>query len=464
MQTRYLYLLRFVLLATDIILINASFFLAFYAVFGIQASPLEGSYKNYLLVCNLIWFFSSNVCGLYRNESLAEIVSIYRASWRAVAFHAVLFVFYLTFSDNYTISRAFIITLYLAISVAFLLSRFAGTFFEFVLYRHFRVSKPVAVLGKNNTGLRLAGYLEKSQNFKFEGFLYNDEEDTLFVNEDGSLLPSTCKHIADAASRGIKDVYVSLTPDRMVEAKYLLEEAERQCVRLKFVPDLTGSLTAPFTMSYMGEFPVISLRHEPLENMQNRFKKRIFDIVFSSLVVLFVMSWLVPIIGIIIKSQSRGPIFFRQLRSGRNNEPFWCYKFRSMRMNSDSDKKQASKDDDRITPIGKFLRKSSLDEFPQFFNVLLGNMSIIGPRPHMIKHTEQYSAIIDRYMVRQFLKPGISGWAQVNGFRGETEDPRLMEKRVEHDIWYMENWSSMQDVKIIFMTVINMVKGEDNAY
>ncbi|EOR95621.1 Xanthan biosynthesis glycosyltransferase GumD [Arcticibacter svalbardensis MN12-7] len=464
MQTRYLYLLRFVLLATDIILINASFFFAFYAVFGIQAIPLVGSYKNYLLVCNLIWFFSSNVFGVYRNESLAEIVRIYRATWKAVAFHAVLFVFYLTFSDNYAISRAFILTLYLVVSLAFLLSRFAGTFFEFVLYRHFKVSKPVAVLGKNNTGLRLAGYLEECQNFKFEGFLHNDEEDTLFVGEDGSLLPSTCKHIADAASRGIKDVYVSLTPDRMVEAKYLLEEAERQCVRLKFVPDLTGSLTAPFTMSYMGEFPVISLRHEPLENMQNRFRKRIFDIVFSSLVMIFVMSWLVPIIGIIIKIQSKGPIFFRQLRSGRNNEPFWCYKFRSMKVNNDSDRKQARKDDDRITPIGKFLRKSSLDEFPQFFNVLMGSMSIIGPRPHMIKHTEQYSAIIDRYMVRQFLKPGISGWAQVNGFRGETEDPRLMEKRVEHDIRYMENWSSMLDVKIVFMTVINMFKGEDNAY
>jgi len=463
MQTRYLYLLRFVLLVTDIILINVSFLFSFYAIFGVNASPLEGSYKNYLLVCNLIWFFSSNLCGLYRNESLSQIVSIYRATWRAVALHAVIFVFYLTFSDNYTISKPFIISLYAAMSVGFLLSRFAGTFFEFVLYRHFKVSKPVAVLGKNHTGLRLAGYLEKSQNFKFEGFLHN-EEDTLFVQEDGSLMPSTCEHIADAARRGIKDVYVSLTPDRMVDAKYLLEEAEKQCVRLKFVPDLSGSLAAPFTVSYLGEFPVISMRHEPLENMQNRFKKRVFDVVVSSLVIVFIMSWLVPIIGIIIKAQSRGPIFFKQLRSGRNNEPFWCYKFRSMRMNNDSDNKQASRGDNRITPIGRFLRKTSLDEFPQFFNVLKGNMSIIGPRPHMLKHTEQYSAIIDRYMVRQFLKPGISGWAQVNGYRGETEDPRLMEKRVEHDIWYMENWSSMLDVKIIFMTVINIFKGEENAF
>ena len=133
-------------------------------------------------------------------------------------------------------------------------------------------------------------------------------------------------------------------------------------------------------------------------------------------------------------------------------------------MNNDSDKRQASKNDDRITPFGKFMRKTSLDELPQFFNVLLGNMSIVGPRPHMLKHTELYRAIIDKYMVRQNLKPGITGWAPVNGFRGETNTDYLMEKRVEHDIWYLENWSLMLDVKIAFMTVINVFRGEKNAY
>lgn len=462
MQTRYLYILRIVLVVSDIILVNAAFFFAFYFVFGLNSSPFT-IYQNYLLVSNLIWFFSSSLLGMYREVTLEQLVNVYRATWKTVAFHAVLFVFYITFSNNDQISRAFILTLYGTMGVGFLLSRFSGTAFEFMLFKHFNISRPVAVLGKNHTGLRLAGFLEKSQNFKFEGFLH-EEEETLYVRPDGSLLPSTCKQIADAASRGIKDVYVSLTPDRMTEAKYLLEEAEKQCVRLKFVPDLSGSLAAPFTVSYLGEFPIISLRNEPLENIQNRFKKRIFDVMFSSLVLVFVLSWLVPLIAVIIKIQSPGPVFFKQLRSGRNNEPFWCYKFRSMRVNNDSDKKQASRDDDRITPIGRLLRKTSLDELPQFFNVLIGNMSVIGPRPHMLKHTEQYSAIIDKYMVRQFLKPGISGWAQVSGYRGETEDPALMEKRVEHDIWYMENWSAMLDIKIIFMTVINIFKGEENAF
>ncbi|HEY0177188.1 MAG TPA: exopolysaccharide biosynthesis polyprenyl glycosylphosphotransferase, partial [Pedobacter sp.] len=245
----------------------------------------------------------------------------------------------------------------------------------------------------------------------------------------------------------------------------LVQEADKQLLRLKFIPDLAGALTAPYTISYMGgEFPIITLRNEPLESMGNRFKKRVFDMVFSSLVILFVLSWLYPLIAILIKLQSKGPVLFKQQRSGINDEPFWCYKFRSMRMNTDSDKKQATKNDDRITPIGRFLRKSSLDEMPQFFNVFLGDMSVVGPRPHMLRHTEEYKKIIGQYMVRQFVKPGITGWAQVNGYRGETKDDSAMEKRVECDIWYLEHWSSALDVRIIFMTIINVFHGEENAY
>jgi lipopolysaccharide/colanic/teichoic acid biosynthesis glycosyltransferase len=186
--------------------------------------------------------------------------------------------------------------------------------------------------------------------------------------------------------------------------------------------------------------------------------------IVSGLVIVFILSWLVPIIAILIRIGSKGPIFFKQLRSGKNNQPFWCYKFRSMRIDNPNDAVQASKGDKRVTKIGAFLRKTSLDEFPQFWNVFTGDMSIVGPRPHMLKHTEQYSAIINKYMVRQFLKPGITGWAQVNGYRGETKDSKLMEKRVHHDIWYMENWSLMTDIKVIFMTVINVFKGEETAY
>ena len=342
----------------------------------------------------------------------------------------------------------------------FLLSRFLGTALQDMLKRHFKISKPVAVLGRNDGGLKLASYLEKQPSFDFLGFL---GDESLYVDDFGKLIPAASTQLQTAANLGIKEVYVSLTTDRMGDVYHLLNEADKYCVRLKFVPDLNYT-SAPFNIEHMGEFPVISLRKEPLKNMNNRFKKRVFDIVFSSLVIIFILSWLYPILAAIIKIQSPGPVLFKQLRSGRDNIPFWCFKFRSMHANKHSDKQQASRNDSRITKIGKFMRRTSLDELPQFFNVLMGDMSVMGPRPHMLNHTEQYRTIIDKYMVRQFLKPGITGWAQVNGFRGETKEPILMEKRIQHDIWYMEHWSLMLDIKILFMTVINVLKGEENAY
>ncbi|WP_129715968.1 sugar transferase [Pedobacter sp. SYP-B3415] len=202
----------------------------------------------------------------------------------------------------------------------------------------------------------------------------------------------------------------------------------------------------------------------PLAGQTNQIKKRIADVVISLLVIVFILSWLFPIIGILIKLQSRGPILFKQLRSGRDDVPFYCYKFRSMRVNGDSDVRQASKTDDRITPIGRFLRSTSLDEFPQFINVFLGDMSVVGPRPHMIRHTEHYKQLIHRFMVRHFLKPGITGWAQISGCRGETRQKEDMERRVQHDIWYLENWSSGLDMKIVLLTMLAVIKGDENAF
>lgn len=460
MKTRYLYLLRFVLGLTDLLLVNISFYATYYFV-SANSGTLNDSYLQYLLVCNLLWLVSSSIFGVYTDKTIQRVEYIYSATLRSFVLHSVLFVFYLTFSRDIGFSRQFLILFYGSMSFGFLISRFMGTLFESVLKRHFNIRKSVAVLGMNTTGLRLASFFESNNNYSFEGFL--NEENGLYIDAEGKILPSATEQIRVAAQNKIKEVYVSLTPDRMAEASHLLLEAEKQCVRLKFVPDLRSSFTSPFKVSYMGEFPVISVRKEPLEEIENRFKKRLFDIIFSSLVIIFIMSWLYPIIALIIKLQSPGPVLYKQLRSGRNNQPFWCYKFRSMSADkSDENKLVSSKSDPRITPIGGFLRRSSLDEFPQFFNVLLGDMSIVGPRPHPLWVNEQYNAMINQYMVRHFLKSGITGWAQVSGFRGDV-NMSLMEKRIEHDIWYLENWSVMLDVKIIFMTIINVFKGEENA-
>jgi putative colanic acid biosynthesis UDP-glucose lipid carrier transferase len=206
------------------------------------------------------------------------------------------------------------------------------------------------------------------------------------------------------------------------------------------------------------------MRTEPLNDVSNRIKKRLFDVGVSLLVIIFILSWLIPIMAILILLESRGPVFFVQERSGRDNQPFKCYKFRSMRVNKDANSKQATRNDSRMTRIGRIMRRTNIDEFPQFINVLKGEMSIVGPRPHMLKHTEDYSKVIGQYMIRQFLTPGITGWAQVNGFRGETKTIMQMQQRVEHDIWYMENWSIWLDVRIMFLTVYNTFKGNKNAF
>ncbi|TWR30984.1 exopolysaccharide biosynthesis polyprenyl glycosylphosphotransferase [Mucilaginibacter pallidiroseus] len=192
--------------------------------------------------------------------------------------------------------------------------------------------------------------------------------------------------------------------------------------------------------------------------------KRLLDIIVSLMVIVFILSWLMPILVLMIKAESEGPGIFKQERSGRFNKPFWCYKLRSMRLNPALAHVQATKNDSRVTRVGAFIRKTSLDELPQFFNVLLGNMSLVGPRPHMIEHTERFSQTVDQYMDRHFLKPGITGWAQINGFRGEVREQDQLQKRVEHDLWYIENWSVMGDVRIIVSTVLNVIRGEENAY
>lgn len=463
MQTRYLYLLRYILPVTDILMLNFVYFSAYYVTNYLGKFVSYELLQHYVVVCNLIWLFNALLFGLYTEYGARKIERIYRGTWRSVLVHFVLFSLYLLFLRDNEFSRTFLLVFYGLLSVAFVINRFAGTAIQFLLVKKFHMTRKIAVMGNNATGKRIAAYLEKQRNVDFYGFIA--DHPGVYHADNKVATDIAVAEMELAAANGVADLYVSIVPEKMSAIHDLVHEADKYLLRLKFIPDIAGTLAAPYTINYMGgEFPIITLRNEPLEVMGNRFKKRAFDVIFSMMVVLFIMSWLFPLIAVLIKMQSKGPVLFKQLRSGRNDEPFWCYKFRSMRMNDSSDLKQATKNDDRITPIGRFLRKTSIDELPQFFNVLYGSMSVVGPRPHMLSHTEEYKAIISQFMVRHFMKPGITGWAQVNGFRGETKEGGAMEKRVEHDIYYLENWTGMMDVKIIFMTVINMVRGEDNAY
>jgi len=203
----------------------------------------------------------------------------------------------------------------------------------------------------------------------------------------------------------------------------------------------------------------------PLGFYRNRLFKRILDIIVSGLFLCTLYPFFYFMVGLAVKLSSPGPIYFRQMRTGINGKSFECIKFRSMKVNGESDKIQATKNDPRKTRVGNFLRKSNLDELPQFINVWKGEMSIVGPRPHMLKHTDEYSQLINKYMVRHLIKPGITGWAQIRGCRGETKELSEMENRVKHDIWYMENWTFLLDIYIIIMTLVTMLsKTDKKAY
>jgi putative colanic acid biosynthesis UDP-glucose lipid carrier transferase len=218
------------------------------------------------------------------------------------------------------------------------------------------------------------------------------------------------------------------------------------------------------TGTYSGYIPIILERTIPLDESLHKIIKRLFDIVFSILIIVGILSWLIPVLGVIIKLGSRGPVFFVQKRNGLNNREFKCFKFRSMEVNELADIEQVSKNDTRITKVGKFIRKTSIDELPQFFNVLMGDMSVVGPRPHMVSHTNMYAERIDKFKVRHFIKPGITGLAQTKGFRGEVETDKDIINRVRYDIFYVKKWSILLDLKIIFNTVCNTLKGDQKAY
>lgn len=235
-------------------------------------------------------------------------------------------------------------------------------------------------------------------------------------------------------------------------------------IDFEIVPAEVDIFEQGIQLEQFAHLPIFRRKKEPLCLLQNKILKRFFDIVFSLLVIVLVFPWLFPLIIVLMKMESKGPVFFLQKRTGYWNKPFYCIKFRTMEVNEKSDRHQATKEDSRITRLGSIFRKTNIDELPQFFNVLKGDMSIVGPRPHMLQHTEVYSKLINKYMIRHEVKPGITGWAQVSGWRGPTQELYQMDKRVEHDVNYIENWSFWFDCKCIFLTVFNMVKGEDNAF
>jgi len=337
------------------------------------------------------------------------------------------------------------------------------TIFKFTIYyllQKYRTSfggnfRSTVILGLNKKTIALDHFFNSNPEYG-----YSHKKTFNFKNKEDSL-EECFKYVID---EGIDEMYCSISELTNNQIADIVDFADNNLKILKFIPDSKEIYAKKLRYEYYDYIPVLTLRNIPLEDNVNTFIKRGFDILFSSIVIIFILSWLTPIIAILIKLESRGTVFFKQSRNGFNYKEFDCYKFRSMMPNKDAHLYQATRGDQRVTKVGKFIRKTSIDELPQFFNVLFGDMSVVGPRPHMVSHTTMYAKKIDKFMVRHFVKPGITGLAQTSGFRGEVETDKDIIGRVKYDIFYIENWSLLLDIKIITQTFINAVKGDDKAY
>lgn len=463
MNSQFERYLQITLVVLDLVVLNLLYILCFVLFIKHIDNYLINAYILYWMISNILWLFLSFVLRNYAEKVILSFETFTKRTFQVYLIWIVLIMFYLFFSRELIVSRLFIVGTIVIFGGGLIVNRFI----YLGINKYFRNSgyliKKVIILGYNDTAKKLAKYFEEdSLNTQLVGFIENEEN--IQELSHYPVLADIKYTLQTAKKLNIQEIFSTITPEQNKDIYNLMYQSEKECIRFKIVPNLSVFISREVHIEYFGELPILSLRSEPLDDVGNRIKKRSLDIVVSLMIIILVLSWLVPILGFLIFLESGFPIFFKQLRTGKNKKSFYCLKFRSMKSNKEANLKQATLNDSRITRIGRFIRKTSLDEFPQFLNVLRGEMSLVGPRPHMVKHTSDYSLVVNDYMVRQFIKPGITGWAQINGYRGEITNPEQIEMRVNKDLWYLENWTLWLDIQILFLTVYHIFKGNKNAY
>ena len=445
---RYSGLLRPISYGLDLFLI---YFFA-YKFFG---TPFP--YFNYLVFVTLAWIFLSIRSGfyeIYRFTHFTNIVSL--LGKQAAIFILIVFSFF-GFYNNIEIPPIDIFKYFLAVMVFISIEKSAAYYF---------LKKYRLLLGGNVRKVVIVGLNQKTdllRKFFIDNPVYGYKLFKTF-NLSGPQKVSIEECFEYIANEDIDEIYSSVAELSNKDLLKLIDFADNNLKILKFLPDNKEIYTKKLDFTYYGVLPILSMRRIPMDEPFYKFIKRGFDIVLSLLIIVGILSWLTPLLGLLIKLESKGPVFFKQKRNGLDYEEFYCYKFRSMKPNPMAHLHQIKKGDERVTRVGRIIRKTSIDELPQFINVLKGDMSVVGPRPHMVSHTHMYAERIDKFMVRHFIKPGITGLAQVSGFRGEVESDHDIINRVKYDIFYLENWSLLLDIKIVFLTIYNALKGEEKAY
>lgn len=461
--------IQWAVVACDFLLMNLLlYFLILYPIIRVEGE-LDHSGKIFILIANLAMivaeYFFHTIIHRRKLKVSQVFVRVAKLSIAQAALAFVLLKFVLTFGGMFPLLVKYSILLYLILLLSRLLER------QVLNYYRSRGGNSRLVIFVGNDPANVNVYKElvsdPTTGYKVDGYYSNgviddapegleklgDIDHDLF-----KLLSST-----EVPNRICDDLFCSLSHSEYEKIIKIMRFCDRNAIHFFYVPRQFGNYQLKLKTERLGDIDVLTNIREPLLDPTNKFIKRTFDIIFSLIVCICLLPF-IPIIALIIKKQSPGPLFFKQQRTGLNGKTFMCYKFRSMKVNKDADKEQATKNDPRKFPFGDFMRRTNIDELPQFFNVLKGDMSVVGPRPHMLYHTDMYSKLIDKYMVRHFSKPGITGLAQVTGYRGETKELWQMEERVKRDIWYIENWTFWLDIKIILMTIADVFKKDQQAY
>lgn len=455
----------------DIILLLCSFFLAKFIIFDeLSSNTLFSNSFNTIFYNSLIvgwcvlWIGISLKFDLYEMPRILFVHKIVSGNLYALMTFTFLSGCLIFLITDYKFSRLFFAVAIFFFSVFIIIWRIISFYFLNEYRKKGHNYSRILLVGLNENILSLIDriYLNPKYGFRIAGLFTDAKVSKELKNyQKGNL----SEIITFLENNLVDEIIISLPYHQSKLINDLFRYADNNMMRVRVIPEFSEYLSQTFTIDYVQNIPILKLRSEPLKSFTNIVLKRLFDILFSFLTVLLLFSWLFPILAIIIKLTSNGPVFFVQERTGQDGEAFKCFKFRSMTVNSNSENLQATKNDARVTKFGAMMRKTSIDELPQIINVLLNNMSLVGPRPHMVKHTEEYRVLVDKFMVRHFAKPGVTGWAQINGFRGETKLVKDMENRAAADIWYIENWTFLLDVKIVCTTAFSMFfKKDENAF
>lgn len=463
---RFSWVLRPFLIIYDLLVINilAYSLLNFNdsQLYFFSSETLNNKHLLYIFYSSFFWLSSTWVLKfykVYRHTTALKIASLLIKQF--LVYTLIAFAFMGVFrSINMEAFVVFKYLVYVFLGIAFmkLLS-----FYLLKLYRTYLKGniRQVIIIGSGEGAKRLEKVFNKKKELGYN--LMAIFSDTIGDRFSGTIKESF-QFLED--NQTVDEIYCAINELTEKEVNAYFKYANTNHFNIKFISDTSEIQSKRIHTDYYDYLPIISFQEVALNNPLNKIAKRVFDILFSTIVIVFILSWLIPILSILIKLESRGPVFFKHKRNGLNYEEFTCYKFRSLRFDKEVDFSQVKQEDERLTRIGKFIRKTSIDELPQFYNVLFGDMSVVGPRPHMLLYTNEYAKIIDKYnfMFRHRVKQGITGLAQVSGFRGKIESDKDIINRIKYDIFYIENWSLLLDIKIIFKTLINLLKGDDKAY